>query len=61
MIKLGNHLTEKCKECPCFEATMHRDDIFADQTVPVTILSVDCSNRPLCDSIERYLKEREEK
>lgn len=60
MIKLENHLAEKCKECPCFEATMHRDDIYTDHTVPVYILSVDCSNRILCDSIERHLKGREE-
>lgn len=52
MIKTENHLAEKCQGCPCFEATMHR---------AVTILSIDCSNRKLCDSIERHLEEREEK
>lgn len=61
MIKIENRLVEKCKECPCFEATMYRDDIYTDHTPSVAILSVDCSNHPLCDSIERYLESREEK
>ena len=59
MIKTENHLAEKCQGCPCFEATMHRDDIYADRTIPVTIVSVDCSNRILCDSIERHLIKEE--
>lgn len=61
MIKTENHLVEKCQGCPCFEATMHRDDIYAVCTISATIVSVDCSNRKLCDSIERHLEEREEK
>ena len=61
MIKVESHLAKKCQECPCFEATMDRDDIYTDHTVAVTILSIDCSNRTLCDSIERHLEEREEK
>lgn len=60
MIKTENHLAKKCQECPCFEATMDRDDIYTDHTVAVTILSIDCSNRKLCDSIERHLESREE-
>ena len=41
MIKTENHLAEKCQGCPCFEAIMHRDDIYTDHTVAVTILSID--------------------
>ena len=61
MIKVESHLAKKCQECPCFKATMDRDDIYAVCTISATIVSVDCSNRKLCDSIERHLEEREEK
>ena len=61
MIKTENHLAEKCQGCPCFEAAMDRDDIYANCAISATIVSVDCSNRKLCDSIERHLKGREEK
>ena len=40
MIKTENHLAEKCQGCPCFEATMHRDDIYTDNTVAVIGLGV---------------------
>lgn len=61
MVKVESHLAKKCQECPCFEAAMDRDDIYANCTISATIVSVDCSNRKLCDSIERHLKGREEK
>lgn len=61
MVKVESHLAKKCQECPCLEAIMQRDDIYANCTISATIVSVDCSNRNLCDSIERHLEEREEK
>lgn len=47
MIKVESHLAKKCQECPCFEATMDRDDIYAVCTISATIVSVDCSNRKI--------------
>lgn len=60
MIKVENRLAEKCRECPYFEETIDRENIHADRTVAATIISINCSHRLLCDSIERYLERREE-
>lgn len=61
MIKVENYIAKKCQECPYFEETIDRENIYADRTVAATIISINCSHRLLCDSIEKYLKGREEK
>ena len=61
MVKVENHIAKKCQECPYFEETLDRENIYADRTVAATIIFVNCKHRLLCDSIERYLERREEK
>lgn len=61
MIKVENYIAKKCQECPYFEETIDRENIYTNNTLPVTIISVNCKHRLLCDSIERHLERLEEK
>ena len=46
-----------CNDCPYFEPTVNKDNIYAEGIHIETIRNIVCGNENLCNNIHNYLKQ----